>query len=32
VVAAMFVLGIYPQALVGLFNATVTQWVTSWKI
>ena len=26
-IALLFVLGIYPQALVGLFNGTVVQWI-----
>jgi NADH-quinone oxidoreductase subunit M len=30
-IALMFVLGIYPQALIGLFNATVVQWVGNLK-
>jgi NADH-quinone oxidoreductase subunit M len=31
VIALMFVLGIYPQLLIGLFNATVVQWVSNLK-
>ena len=30
-IALMFVLGIYPQLLIGLFNATVVQWVGNLK-